>query len=101
MPYRFLNPDEAAQYLNLRQADLERLIKDREIPFETRGHRTVFRRQDLDEWASQRILSANPKRLAAYHKETSERTRARLQHAALLPDLIQLDQIDAAMTAKT
>jgi nitrogen PTS system EIIA component len=101
MPYRCLNQDEAAQYLNLHRSELDQLVKDREIPFENRGGRVLFRRQALDEWGSQRILSATPKRLAAYHQEASERTRARLQQDALLGELIRPGQIDAALPAKT
>jgi excisionase family DNA binding protein len=101
MPYRFLSQDEAAQYLNLSRFELDRLVKDREIPFESRGDRILFRREALDEWASQRILSATPKRLAAYHQEASERTRARLQQDVVLAELIRPERIDAAMTAKT
>jgi nitrogen PTS system EIIA component len=100
MPYRFLSQDEAAQYLNLSRFELDQLVKDREIPFESRGDRILFRRQALDEWASQRILSATPKRLAAYHQEASERTRA-LRQDAVLAELIRPERIDAAMSAKT
>jgi nitrogen PTS system EIIA component len=101
MPYRFFTQDEAAQYLNLPPTELERLVKDREIPFESRGDRIVFRPQALDEWASRRILSATPKHLTAYHEEASERTRVRLQQRALLAKLIRPEQIDGALAAKT
>jgi nitrogen PTS system EIIA component len=101
MPYRFFNVDEAAQYLDLARVDLDRLIKDQNIPFEKRGDRLVFRRRDLDAWASQRILSANPKRLAEYHRRSSERVEADQQRTAILPELVRPEQIDPAMTAKT
>ncbi len=101
MPYRFFSEEEAAQYLNLGLPEIQRLVKDQEIPYENRGDRVVFRRQALDEWASQRILSANPKRLTAIHQESSQRTRARLKQDTLLPDLIRPAQIDAAVAAKT
>jgi excisionase family DNA binding protein len=100
MPYRFLSQDEAAQYLNLSRFELDQLVKDREIPFESRGDRILFRREALDEWASQRILSATPKRLAAYHQEASERTRA-LRQDAVVAELVQPERIDGAMSAKT
>src|SRR4051812_6519829 len=99
MPYRYLNSNEAAQYLNLTDSDVEHLVKDREVPFELRGGRTVFRRQDLDTWASRRILSAEPEDLAEYHRKSSE--RASPVSGLLLPDLIQPERIDPAMRAKT
>lgn len=45
MPHRTFNTDDVAQDLNLPRADIERLIKNREIPFETRGDHVVFRRR--------------------------------------------------------
>jgi len=99
MPYRILNTDEAAKYLNLSRSDLDRLVKDQEVPFERRGDRVVFRRRDLDGWASQRILSANPKRLAEFHRRSTE--HAGLESNAILPELIQPDQIAPEIAAKT
>ena len=101
MPYRFFNPDEAAQYLNLSRGDIDRFVKDGDIPFERRGDRTVFRRRDLDGWASHRILSASPKRLAEYHQKSSQRAHAELPCDALMPELIRLEQIEPALAAKT
>lgn len=101
MPHRFLNSEEAAQYLNLSVPDLDRLVEEDGIPFQTRGDRVVFRRRDLDAWASQRILSATPKRLAEYHRRSSARAQSVLPVDALFPELIKPGQIDPAMRAKT
>lgn len=101
MPHRFFNPDEAAQYLNLSRSDLEQLVDDRGIPFEMRGDRMVFSRRELDGWASQRILSAKPKHLAEYHRKSSAQTQSILPHDALFPELIRIEHVDAAMSAKT
>jgi len=101
MPYRFLNLDEVAEYLRLSGADVERLVKDRDIPFEMRGDRPVFRRWDIDAWASQRILCASASQSAEYQQKGSRRTRSLLAGGALLPQLIRPEQIDPAMAAKT
>ena len=101
MPYRFLNPDEAAQYLNLSRGEIDSYVKAGEIPFERRGDRAVFRRPDLDAWASRRILGFNPKRLAEYHEKSSHSARAELTSDALMPELIRPEQIDVALAAKT
>lgn len=101
MPYRFFNADEAAEYLHLSRADLDELVKTRDVPFETRGDRAVFRRRDLDGWASRRILGASAGRLAEYHQRSWQRTCALLPGDMLLPNLIRPEQIHPAMTAKT
>ena len=101
MPYRTLNTDEVAQYLNLPRADIERLCKDRDIPFELRGSHVIFRQSDIDAWASQRILSFSTSRLAEYHRKTSRPTRALPRRDLLLPGMIRADCIAPAMTAKT
>jgi len=101
MPFRYFNPHEAAEYLHLSQADLDRLVQDRDIPFEKRGARMVFRRRELDDWASRRILSASAGRLAEFHQRSTQRTHALLHGDLLLQELIRSEQIDPAMTAKT
>ena len=101
MPHRILNSDEVAQYLHLGRAEIERLVKDREIPFETRGGRVMFRLADIDDWASRRILGFNGVRLAEYHRKSSERTRRLLRRETLLPEMIRPKFITPAMTAKT
>jgi excisionase family DNA binding protein len=101
MPYRTLNTDEVAQYLNLPRADIERLCKDRDIPFEMRGSHVVFRQRDIEAWASQRILSFNTSRLVEYHRKSAQQTRALPRRDTLLPGMIRLDCVAPAMTAKT
>ena len=56
MPFRLLDLDGVANYLHLTPADIEERVKNREIPFEKRGDRIVFRKAEIDAWASQRIL---------------------------------------------
>ena len=101
MPYRFIDPDEAARYLDLARAELQELIARRDIPFEKRGGRIVFRQQDLDDWVSQRILNASGKRLAAFHAKSSRKPAGAESHDALLPELISPGQMHAALKSKT
>jgi PTS system nitrogen regulatory IIA component len=101
MPFRTLNPEELALRLNLVRADVDRLVKRGDIPFEKRGGRVVFRQTDIDSWASQRILKFTGRGLAEYHEKSSRRTRKLLQRDALLPELIRPEHIAPAMTAKT
>jgi len=101
MPYRTFNLEEAARYLHLERSDLERLVKNQDIPFERRGDRLVFRKVDLDSWVSPRILGLEGRRLTEYHQQTSRDARPLLPHEAILPELIRPEFIDPALPAKT
>ena len=101
MPYQMLNLEEAARYLHLTSADVERRVKDREIPFEKRGGRIVFSKRDLDAWASQRILGLPEHRLEEYHRKTTRGTREFLPDEAILPEMLDRGAVNSAMTSKT
>ncbi|MGO8926435.1 MAG: PTS sugar transporter subunit IIA [Limisphaerales bacterium] len=101
MPYRTFGIDEVARYLHLSRADLDRLVKDRDIPFERRGERLVFRKVDIDAWASQRILGLEGRGLAEYHQKSSRDAQQVVPHAAIMPDMIRTEFIEPALTAKT
>lgn len=101
MPYRTFNLDEAARYLHLERSDLERLVKNQDIPFERHGDRLVFRKVELDSWVSPRILGLEGRRLTEYHQKTSKAARQFLPHEAILPDMIRPGFINPALPAKT
>ncbi|MFA5042710.1 MAG: PTS sugar transporter subunit IIA [Kiritimatiellia bacterium] len=98
MPYRTFNLNEAAEYLHLARADLETMVQRREIPVETQRQRLVFRKKEIDAWASQRILGLSPQRLTTYHKQTSALTRDR---ALVVTTLVRPEVIDPALPSKT
>jgi PTS system nitrogen regulatory IIA component len=101
MPYRTFNTQEAARYLHLNSADIERLVKNQDIPVEKHGHQLVFRKVEIDAWASRRILGLEGRRLSEYHQKTSNDTRKLLLHEAFLPDMIRPEYVRAAVAAKT
>ena len=101
MPYQLFNLEEAASYLHLTSADVERRVKDRAIPFEKRGGRVVFSKRDIDAWASQRILGLPEQRLEEYHRKTTSGTREILPQEAILPEMLGRGAINSAMTSKT
>ena len=101
MPHRLFNVEEVAAYLHLTADDIERRVKNQEIPFEKRGARVVFRKSDIDMWASQRILGLSERRLADYHQKTTRGIREILTQDAILPQMLERGAIDSAMTAKT
>ena len=101
MPYRTFGIDEVALYLHLSRADLDHLVKDQDIPFERHGERLVFRKVEIDAWASQRILGLQGRRLAEYHQKSSSDAQQTVPYAAIMPDMIQPGFIEPALTAKT
>ncbi len=101
MPHRTLNVEEVARYLHLKRGEVEELMKKQEIPFERHGQRVVFRKIEIDSWASPRIMGLEGRKLADYHKQTSEDTRLIFKDAAILPQMIREEFIDPALPAKT
>ena len=75
MPYRLFNLDEVSQYLHLSREDVQQRVKGRAIPFEMRGERVVFRKSEIDQWASKRILGLSESRLEHYHRLSTRGTR--------------------------
>ena len=101
MPYQMFSIEEAARYLHLTSADVEQRVKDREIPFEKRGDRVMFRKRDIDAWASQRILGLPEQRLEEYHQKSTRGTREFLPDEAILPEMLDRGAVNSAMTSKT
>ncbi len=92
---------EVATYLHLAVSDIEPLVRQREIPFQKQGDRVIFKRAEIDAWASQRILTLPSKRLAAYHSKSSSKVLEFSPGAALMPALVTLDRLKAALPSKT
>ena len=101
MPFRLLDLAGVANYLHLTPAEIEQRVKDHAIPFEKRGDRIVFRKGEIDAWASQQILGSTGRQLAVYHKESTRQTRKILPQEAILPELLQSGAIASAMASKT
>ncbi len=101
MPYRTFGIEEVARYLHLSRADLDGLVKNQDIPFERHGDRLVFRKVEIDAWASQRILGLEGRRLAEYHQKSSRSAQEIVAQAALMPEMVQPDFIAPELTAKT
>ncbi len=89
MPYRTFTLAEAAAYLHLTARDLELLVRQDVVPFERTGSRLVFRKKELDAWASQRVLAFAPKPLAAFHRTTSRGPSGGLLEGLLHPQAVE------------
>lgn len=92
---------EVATYLHLSPGDVEKLVREREIPCDKQGDRVSFRRSVIDAWASQRILKLPTRGLADYHSKTSLKVSEFAPEAAVMPDLITLERINPELKSKT
>jgi excisionase family DNA binding protein len=101
MPYRTLTLQEVAHYLHLDSAEVERLVKEQDIPFERHGARLVFRKTEIDSWASPRVLCLEGRRLTDYHAKTTRNARENLFSPALLAQMLKPAFIEPALKAKT
>ena len=101
MAHRTFTPEELTEYLHVSASDLDRLLRETDIPKEERGGRLIFRRSDIDAWASQRILGMPDRRLDAYHEKSMRGTKEVLAHDALVPELIRPSYINLELTSKT
>jgi len=101
LPYRTFALSEVAEYLHLSKADIEKLVRRNEIPFEHRGRQVVFRKNDIDAWASQRILGLTNKRLDEYHQTSSSKTGDLSQTRAIISALAKKNLITTSLASKT
>jgi PTS system nitrogen regulatory IIA component len=101
LPHRSMSIREVATYLHLASADVEKLVRERDIPCEKQGDRFIFRRSIIDAWASQRILALSTPRLAEYHSKTSSKVGEFSPDSAVMPALITPERLNPALTSKT
>ena len=93
--------EQLSEYLHLGTADVERLMRETDIPYVVRGGRAVFAKAEIDAWASKRILGLPGKRLDWYHAKSVRATREIFPELALIPELLQPGYIDLAVPGKT
>lgn len=102
MPYRIFHLEDVADYLHIGVHDIEELVHHREIPCEQQGGRLIFRKKEIDAWASQRILGLPEKRLEHYHRSSEAKARKHLGNAdTLIGELLQEAWIEPRLLAKT
>lgn len=101
MPYRVLNLEEVSDYLHLSLAEVEQLARNQEIPCEKRGKRLVFRKIEVEAWASQRILGLEGRQLKEYEQKSAKAAEEFATSGAFMPELICPDFINPALPAKT
>ena len=101
MPHRLLTVEEVADYLHLTPSAVRSLVRLREIPFEQSGKTTVFRKVEIDAWASTRLIDSNDKELQTFHRNSSAKAHDLSDNHAIMPELLHRKGIDASLTSRT
>lgn len=101
MPYRVFNLDEVANYLHMPVTEVKELVHTREVPCEMQGDKLVFRKKDIDAWASQRIIGFSKQKLTAYHRKTSAKAHDLSKQHAIIPELLKPEYIRPKLHSKT
>jgi PTS system nitrogen regulatory IIA component len=101
MPHRTFTVEELTDYLHLVPGDVERLMRETDLPYTMRGGRPVFVRAEVDAWASKRILGLPEKRLTAYHEKSARGTRELFPGGVMIPELMRPEYINLALASRT
>jgi len=101
MPQRTMNVEQVARYLHMLPVQVERLVKQGDIPVLDDQPRARFRRREIDAWASRRILGMAVRPLAEYHRETSGNTRADDGSHPLISSLLSVEGTMDALASRT
>ena len=101
MPYRVFNLAEAAEYLHLAEDAVEELARRGELPCERQGGRLVFRHNQVDEWASRRVLGFNEEKLADFHRRSTAKYHDLSRDAAIMPALTRANWIESRMKCRS
>ena len=101
MPHRTLSSEQVAGYLHLESSEIERMAKRGEIPHHRNGPLLVFRKNEVDAWASQRLLALHPEHLIEYHNAASHKQHDMSARHALIPELMKPEWIVPEFHART
>jgi PTS system nitrogen regulatory IIA component len=101
MPHRTISLEEVAEFLHLRPADVEELAKRGEIPVERAGGRLCFRKQEVEAWASARLLGFNDNQMDVFHKAASAKAHDLSKTHAIIPELMHRDWVHPNFAART
>ncbi|MBP7831027.1 MAG: PTS sugar transporter subunit IIA [Kiritimatiellae bacterium] len=93
--------DELAAYLHVSRDDLDLLVRREEIPFERKGDRVVFRRSEIDAWASQRLLGSSREHLQVFHQKSSAKAHDLSNSHAIIGELVRVRGIEPALACRT
>jgi len=89
MSYSQMSIEEAAEYLHLDIRELHKLIQKKEVPFEIVRGQTIFRKNHLRDWSTQRILAFKEKHLNDFHVNAHANQIAPDQHQPFLSKMLR------------
>lgn len=101
MAGRHLTIEEAAKYIHIPATTLTRLVKQEEIPYIRHGERIAFDAEELDAWASQKILGMGAKPLNEYHREATKDTRQSAGDVDLIKDYFRPATMKINLSSRT
>jgi excisionase family DNA binding protein len=87
MSYSELNLEEAADYLHLTVEQVEKLVRQGELPARMAKNRPVFEKSLLHDWITKKLLGENAESSLRFHRRAKE-----LQQNSDLPDSMFLSQ---------
>ncbi len=96
-----LNVAQVCRLYHIPEATIRRLVKFDEIPHRKRGDDPVFFRDELDAWASRRLLALQERPLAEEHTLGTRAQTAKPQDDILIPALLSPDRITLDLAART
>lgn len=101
MAERIMNLTQVARYLHLKAAEVSRMVKQGEIPFENTAANPVFRREEIDAWGSQRIMGMRSKPLWQFHRDTSRREELLGETPLIVCDLLTPERTVFGIESRT
>jgi PTS system nitrogen regulatory IIA component len=96
-----MNLHEAADYLHVSVAEMERLVQKRQVPFGRQGGRETFRKQELHDWATTRIIGADEPATTKIHETAAVRRPAPDRSLAFLSQYVVVEGCTPALGATT
>lgn len=100
MSGRQLNLDDVAEYLHISQERATRLFRQGELPYEGEPARPRFSPEELDAWASRRILRMDGRRLGDYERGAAVKSPPGSERYPLL-SLLSPERIFIGVGART
>ena len=101
MPYTAMSLHEAADYLHVSVAEMERLVQKRLVPFSRQNGREVFRKQELHDWATTRIIGADESETTKIHETAAASRPEPDRNSAFLSQFVIADGCTPALRANT
>lgn len=100
MSEKHLSLSDLAVYLHVEPIQISRLVRQGEIPFAGTVEAPVFDRDEIDGWASRRILGMNNRRLADYHA-ASEKPVKGVSDTFTICDMLSEERVVLGLPSKT